>query len=169
VLAQPIPGGYTAFSEYEVTFTYAQGVKHVVKTTPDDNIFGGIVNRNGQRNGLKFEGSAGWIWVTRGDLSASQEDIIAAPLPEGGARLEVSNDHMGNFFECVRSRRDPICHAGVGHRSASLCHLAAISLRLGRKLQWDPETELFVGDGASAANAHVAREQRKPYDYGFVS
>ncbi|HOX03614.1 MAG TPA: Gfo/Idh/MocA family oxidoreductase [Candidatus Paceibacterota bacterium] len=168
VRAEPVPGGYTAISEYEVVFTYANGVRQIVKTTPDDNIFGGVVKRDGQRNGLRFEGSEGWIWVNRGDLEASDEALLSTPLPESAARLEVSNDHMGNFFECVRTRRDPICHVEVGHRSASMCHLAAIALALRRKLEWDPAREQFVGDGSAQANARIAREQRRPYDYSFV-
>lgn len=168
VRAEPVPGGYTAISEYEVVFTYANGVRQIAKTTPDDNIFGGVVKRDGQRNGLRFEGSEGWIWVNRGDLEASDEALLSTPLPESAARLEVSNDHMGNFFECVRTRRDPICHVEVGHRSASMCHLAAIALALRRKLEWDPAREQFVGDGSAQANARIAREQRRPYDYSFV-
>jgi predicted dehydrogenase len=169
VLAEPIPGGYTTFSEYEVTFTYANGVKQVAKTTKDDNIFGGVVNKDGQRNGLKLEGSEGWIWVTRGDLSASEESIITTPLPDSAVRLPASNNHMGNFFECVRSRKLPICDVEVGHRSATICHLGAIALRTGRKLKWDLDQEQFVGEGAKEANAYVAREMRKPYDYSFIA
>jgi predicted dehydrogenase len=168
VLAEPIPDGYTAISEYEVTFTYANGVKQIVKSTKDDNIFGGVVNKDGQRNGLRFEGTDGWIWVTRGDLNASADDLITTPLPDNATRLEVSTDHMGNFFECVRSRRDPIARVEVGHRSASLCHLAAIAMRLRQKLGWDPVRETFVGEGAKEANAFVARAMRPPYDYGFI-
>ncbi len=168
VRAEPVPGGYTAISEYEVVFTYANGVRHIVKTTPDDNIFGGVVKRDGQRNGLRFEGTDGWIWVNRGDLEASDEALLSTPLPASAPRLEVSNDHMGNFFECVRTRRDPICHVEVGHRSASMCHLAAIALALRRKLEWDPAREQFIGDGSAQANARIAREQRRPYDYSFV-
>jgi predicted dehydrogenase len=167
-LVQPIPGGYTTFSEYEVTFTYANGVKQVVKTTKDDSIFGGVVNKDGQRNGLRLAGTDGWIWVTRGDLRASNEDLITTPLPESAMRLPVSNDHMGNFFECVRSRKLPICDVEVGHRSVSLCHLGVIALRTGRKLTWDPAKEQFTGDGAKEGNAFVAREMRKPYDYSFI-
>lgn len=168
VLAEPIPGGYTAISEYEVTFTWAGGVRHVAKTTRDDNIFGGVVNKEGQRNGIRFEGSDGWIWVTRGDIDASKDDIITTPLPASAVRLEASGDHMGNFFACVRSRKDPIAQVEVGHRSASLCHLAAIAMRLRRPLKWDANTEQFTGDGAAEANAYVAREMRQPYDYGFI-
>ena len=169
VLAEPVPGGYTTISEYEIVYTYANGVRHVVKTTRDDSIFGGVVNKEGQRNGIRFEGSEGWIWVNRGDLDASQDGIITTPLPESAQRLPVSSDHMGNFFDCVRSRKDPICCVETGHRSASICHLAAISMRLRRPLKWNPAAEEFTGEGAAEANAHVSREMRKPYDYSYVS
>ena len=169
VLAEPIPGGYTAISEYEVTFTYANGVQQIAKTTRDDNIFGGVVNKAGQRNGLRFEGTEGWIWVNRGDLEASKDEIITTPLPADAPRLPVSADHMGNFFECVRSRKDPIAAVEIGHRSASMCHLAAIALRLRQKLTWDPAKEEFTGDFAREAGAFVAREMRKPYDYSYVA
>jgi predicted 3-demethylubiquinone-9 3-methyltransferase (glyoxalase superfamily) len=44
-----------------------------------------------------------------------------------------------------------------------------IALRTGRKFQWDPAREVFVGDGAKEGNTHLAREMRKPYDYSFAS
>ncbi len=47
-----------------------------------------------------------------------------------------------------------------------MCHLGVISIRLGRKLQWDPQKEEFVGD--AQANSYVAREMRKPFDYTMV-
>jgi len=169
VLVPPIPGGYTAFPEYEIRFTYSTGVTHYLRTTKDDNIFGGEVNPQGQRNGIRFEGSDGWIWVRRGAIEASTEELLRTPLPANAERLTVSRDHLGNFFESVRSRKDPICDVETGHRSASECHLAVIALRLGRKLQWNLDREEFVGDGASEANAHLAREMRKPYDYSLVS
>jgi len=168
VLEEPIPGGYTAISDYEVTFTYANGVRQVARSTKDDNIYGGAVKKDGQHHGVRFEGADGWIWVTRGELSASKPDIISTPLPDNATRLEVSTDHMGNFFDCIRSRKDPICRVEVGHRSASMCHLAAIALGLRRKLRWNPDQELFVGEGAHDANTRIAREMRRPYNYTFA-
>ncbi|SPE52894.1 Oxidoreductase family, NAD-binding Rossmann fold protein [Verrucomicrobia bacterium] len=167
-LAQPIPGGYTAFSEYEVQFTYGNGVIHHVRTTTADNIFGGVENPNGQRNGIRFEGTEGWIWVNRGTLRANDEALIKKPLPDTAQRLYASDDHMGNFFDCIRSRKPPIAEVEVGHRSACICHLGAIALRTGRKLQWDPAKQAFHGDHAEEANAYVVREMRAPYDYNFV-
>ena len=56
----------------------------------------------------------------------------------------------------------------MGHRSASICHLAVIALRLGLKLEWDPEREKFTGANAKEASRWLAREMRKPYDYHFA-
>ena len=168
-LTQPIPGGYTTISDYEVKFTYPNGVVFNVRSTPDDDPFGGTVKKDGQRNGIHFQGSEGWIWVNRDQIKATQREILTKPLPEGSDRLFVSNDHMGNFFDCMRSRKDPICAVEIGHRSASVCHLGAISLRTGKSLEWDPAKEEFIGANAKEANGYATREMRKPYDYSFVA
>jgi len=167
-LAQPIPGGYTAISEYDVKFTYANGVVHHAKTTKADNIYGGVEDPQGQRNGVRFEGASGWIWVNRGSLRASDRALIDQPLPDTAERLYRSDDHMANFFECVRSRKQPIADVETGHRSASICHLGVIALRTGLELEWNPEKEKFVGASARRASHYLARKMRKPYDYAFV-
>jgi hypothetical protein len=126
------------------------------------------VNPKGQRNGIRFEGTGGWIWVNRHEITASDPELLRAPLPSDAVRLYVSNDHMGNFFDCVRSRKLPICDVETGHRSATMCHLGAIALRTGKKLVWDYDLEQFVGDNSHTANRYIAREMRKPYSYDFV-
>ena len=169
VVTGPIPGGYTTPSEFEATLHWANDVKQVMKTTTDETWGGGIINENGQRNGVKFIGSDGWIWVNRDEITASDKEILHAHLPDNAVRLEVSHNHMGNFFNCVRTRKDPISNIEGGHRSASVGHLIVIALRSGRKFQWDPANEIFVGDGAEIGNAQLAREMRKPYDYSFIA
>ncbi len=69
---------------------------------------------------------------------------------------------MGNFFDCVRQRRQPLSDVAGQHRSVSTCHLGNISMHLGRKLAWDPEKELFLGD--EEANGRLSRPQRAPYE-----
>jgi len=169
ILVEPIPGGYNTPPEFEAELTWPNGVRHIVRTTTADSPFGEILDPAGQRNGIRFDGTAGWLWVNRGDLSASNDEIYTTPLPDDAIRLPVSTDHMANFFECVRSRKDPIAPVEDGHRSASVCHLVAIAVRLCRKLQWDPVRERFVGEGAKQANAYLTREMRRPYDYSFVA
>jgi predicted dehydrogenase len=166
-LSQPIAGGYTTFADYDVRYTYANGIGLHVRTTRDDNIYGGIVNPAGQHNGIRFEGAHGWIWVNRQEITASDPALLTTPLAADAVRLPVSNDHMGNFFDCVRSRQLPICDVEIGHRSATMCHLGAIALRTGEKLTWDSEREKFAGENAHKGNVYLSRKMRAPYTYGF--
>jgi predicted dehydrogenase len=170
-LVKPVPGGYTAPSEYVVEYTYANGVRHHCISTTANNIYGGTPGPRPRKkgellHGVKFEGTDGWIYVTRGEIKASRPELISEPLTSKKVKLYVSNDHMGNFFDCVRSRKDPICSAEIGYRSVSVCHLGVIALRLGRKLRWDPERQTFGAD--KEAEAYLKREMRKPWDYEAI-
>jgi predicted dehydrogenase len=164
-LADPVPGGYTTPPEFEATLTWANGVRQIVRTTVDDSPSGAVVNPDGQRNGVRFQGRSGWIWVNRTSIDASNIDILETPLTDPAVRLEVSDDHMGNFFDAVRTRTDPVCPVESGHLSATIGHLIVIALRTGRPLEWNPAKEVFVGRSARSANAHRARRMRKPYAY----
>jgi len=167
-ITEPVPGGYTTPPEFEATLTWGKGVKQVVRTTLDDNPSGAVVNPEGQRNGIRFEGKDGWIWVNRTAIDASAPEMLETPLTDPAIRLEVSDDHMGNFFESVRTRKDPISPVEAGHLSATVGHLIVIALRTGRTLQWNSAEGKFVGDGAREGNAQLARRLRKPFDYGFA-
>jgi hypothetical protein len=168
-LIEPISGGYTAASQYEVKYTYPRGIEHICRSTSVNNRFGAPVREPGpgeKNHGVQFEGDDGWIYVTRGKIEASDPALLETPLPESAERLYVSDDHLGNFFDCLRTRKAPVCDAEIGHRSASICHLGVIAIRLGRKLQWDPQKETFIGD--TEANGYVAGEMRVPWSYDSV-
>jgi predicted dehydrogenase len=169
-LIEPIPGGYTAPKEYDVHYTYANGVTHHCHSTPLNGPTGATTQRTpmpGERaNGVLFTGSDGWIFVTRGKLEASDPQLLKQELPASAERLYRSDNHMQNFFDCVKSRKQAICEPEIGHRSVSVCHLGVIAIRTGRKLKWDPAKEQFEGD--SEANQHIAREMRKPWSYDAV-
>ena len=53
---------------------------------------------------------------------------------------------MHNFIECVKSRELPVSDVYTHHRAMTTCHLANIAMQLNRKLEWDPDSEDFVGD-----------------------
>jgi hypothetical protein len=94
--------------------------------------------------------------------------MLDTPMTDPAVRLEVSDDHMANFFDAVRTRKEPVSPVEAGHRSATVGHLIVIALRTGRTLHWNASEETFVGEGAKEANAHLARPMRKPYDYSFA-
>jgi predicted dehydrogenase len=159
-LVEMIPDGFTAASEYKVEYTYANGVTHTCQSTTANAWNGAVVDKDGQQHGVRFSGGDGWIWVTRGDIQASDAEMLVNPLPSNATRLYASDNHMTNFFDCVESRKPTICDAEIGHRSASICHLGAIAMRVGRPLTWDPGREQF--DDAQA-NQWLRREMRSPW------
>ncbi len=79
-----------------------------------------------------------------------------------GDEYDQFRRHAGNFLDAIRSRRDPISNLESGHRVATACHLANLSLRLGRKLRWDPDRERIVGD--AEADSMLERPYRAPWD-----
>jgi len=165
-LIDMIPGGYTAASQYDLKYTYANGVIHTCKSTTASAWHGGVIDRNRQQHGIKFVGTDGWIWVTRGKIDASDTQILTDKLADSAPRVYMSNHHMGNFIDCVKTRKQPICPVGVGHRSASMSHLGVLAVRLGRKINWDPVKEQFINDPEAAS--YVARDMRGPYNYSMI-
>jgi predicted dehydrogenase len=96
------------------------------------------------------------------------------PIPEEKGRLRTEKlkdasgngnrdfvEHERNFLDCMRSRKDPLVDVETGHRVATACHLANISLRTGRKITWDAEREEIVGD--PAAGEMLRRPYREPW------
>ena len=71
-------------------------------------------------------------------------------------------DHAQNFLDCVKSRKDPNSDLKSSHHVSTTCHLANISLKLGRKIRWDSDKEQIAGD--AEANAMLSRPYRKPWD-----
>ena len=165
-----IGGGFTAASEYEVHYEYANGLKHVCQSVVENGPDGSLLSKPAEGSfphGVKFTGTKGWIFVTRGRIEASEPELLSEPLAASATRLYASTNHFENFFDCMRSRHQPICEAEIGHRSVSVCHLGVLAIRTGRLLHWDPVKEQFEGDGE--ANGMVSRAMRKPYDYAMVS
>jgi hypothetical protein len=114
----------------------------------------------GPGGGAVFLGDEGKITIDRGRLTADPAEL-GEPLEDPEVRLYVSDSHMQNWFDCMRSREKPVADVEIGHRSATVCHLGNIARWVGRKLRWDPEAETFPED--DEANALVSREQRAPY------
>ncbi len=112
--------------------------------------------------GATFIGDKGEITIIRGSYECNPKGLDRDPLPPGAIRLTESDSHMQNFYDCVRSRKDPIMTIESGHRVATLCHLGNIARWTGRSLRWDPEQEVFPGD--DEANGYLDIPRRKGYE-----
>jgi len=129
-------------------------------------------------NGIKFIGTNGWIFVSRGNervtgsdpvaklkdataLAASDPKIITSVIGSSEINLPKSTEHHLNWLEAVKSRQQPIAPVEIAHRSCSACLLHHMAMKLERKLYWDPTAERFKND--DEANAMRSRPQRSPY------
>jgi hypothetical protein len=139
--------------------------------------------------GAYYYGTKGAMTITRegfditGDLNRPPENAIPTfrGHPQGGPRAaqrppepwippqtmpgsvqEQFDLHTRNFLDCIKSRQRPIADVEDGHFTSTACHLANISLRLGRTLHWNPETEQIAGDPEAAAM--LERPYRAPWD-----
>lgn len=137
----------------------------------------------GYTNGIRYEGTEGWIFVSRGSYVASASDpvdvaksakaldasdpkILSSVIGENEIHLYKSKEQHGNWLDCIKSGNEPISPAEVGHRSCSVCLVSHIAMQVGRKLDWDPVTERFKDD--EEANALLERPQRHPYGTNYV-
>ena len=134
----------------------------------------------GYTNGIRYEGTEGWIFVSRGNykatatdpeskaesakaLDASDRSILTSQIQDHEVKLYVSEDQHGNWLDCIKSRKAPISNAEVGHRVCTTCLISHIAMKLPRKLSWDAANERFRED--DEANAMLSRTQRAPWGY----
>jgi hypothetical protein len=108
-----------------------------------------------------FQGTDGWVFVSRERIDASPHSLLTTVIAPTETNLYKSDDHHGNFLECVRSRKVTITPAEVAHRSASICHLGNTAMRLQKKIRWDPLNEKFIND--PEAERMISRAMRGPW------
>ena len=143
----PSTGLFTTATRVYFECKYASGATLVCKT--------------GGSGGTKFIGTEGWVYVNRGKIDAEPKSLLTSKIKPDEIHLYTSRDHKQDFLDCIKSRKQPICSAEVGHRSATVCHLGNIAMRLGRRLRWDPKTERFLDD--DEANHMTCRPMRSPW------
>ncbi|SMD43285.1 Predicted dehydrogenase [Aquiflexum balticum DSM 16537] len=153
----------------------------MVKAEYDNGIT--MFTSGGYPNGIRYEGSEGWVWVSRGSYTASASDpvaqgnnakaldasdpkILQSVIGPGEIHLYQSEEHHGNWLDCIQSGKEPLSPAEIGHRACSVCLVSHVAMKVGRKLEWDPKAERFVND--DEANSHLSRPQRAPYGTDYV-
>jgi len=165
----PASGLWDVHGDFHVYARYANGVNMEVSGTFP--------------NGVRFEGTEGWIFVSRGDvavtssdptkpdgelkaLDASSQKILDSVIGPDDIHLYKAPEQHKDWLNAIRSGKDPVAPAEVGHRSCSACLVSHIAMKLPGKLHWDPQRERFLDN--DAANAMVSRPQRYPYGTGYL-
>jgi predicted dehydrogenase len=143
-----IPKGWQG-TEYQ-THIYANGIS----VLRDHQIRGGQM--------IQFIGDKGEVMVSRNDrLETIPAELAQQPLGPNDIHLYESNNHDGNWVDCIRTRKQTICPAEIGHRTATICQLNGIAQRLARPINWDPVKEKILDD--PEAERWHDRPRRAPY------
>jgi predicted dehydrogenase len=160
----PTKGLWDVHGPFRTEALYANGVRMIVS--------------GDFPNGIRFIGTEGWIFVSRGNeaatandpearlkdplaLAASDPKIITSAIGPDDVRLYRSSNHHLNWLECIKTRQQPIAPVEVAHRSCTACLVHHIAMKLKRTVYWDPVRERFRND--DEANALLSRPQRPPY------
>jgi len=165
----PTSGLWNVHGDFIVHARYANGVKMEVSGSFP--------------NGVKFYGSEGWIFVSRGSVAVTSSDPsqeaselkaldasdpkLLEPLtdPNRIQLYKAPEQHL-DWLNAIRSRKTPVAPAEVGHRSCSACLVSHIAMKVDGRLHWDPVRERFIDN--DRANAMVSRPQRYPYGTDYV-
>ena len=155
-----LPGGKRKMMEFEVRHWITDreadiGAVEMGGAKGDSNCYGDI-----------FFGSKGYLALGNEDMENPYLTWLGRKQTPGPSRGPEEGHHFANFIDCVRSRKKEDLNAPIeeGHISATLMHLANASYRLGRTLNFDPETEQVIGDEeANQLLRDGGRGYRAPY------
>jgi myo-inositol 2-dehydrogenase / D-chiro-inositol 1-dehydrogenase len=165
----PKSGTWDVHGDFMVKAEYANGIT--------------MYTSGGFPNGIRYEGSDGWVFVSRGDyrvtdsdpvsqaqgggpLQASNPSILRALPGQGEIHLYKSANHIGNWLECIENGKEPICPVEMGHRACTVCLISHIAMHVPGLLKWDPVSERFTN--SDVANSMLSRPQRYPYGTDYV-
>jgi len=144
----PTDGLFTVAKVVHFRARYANGVE-LECITRNDNV------------ACRFEGTEGWVETGYKGFHTEPASLKNTVFGSNEISLGTSTNHFRNFLDCIKTRSEPAAPIEVGHRSATLCHIANIAMQLKRNLRWDPDAERFTGD--DEANRMLRRPYREPW------
>uniref|UniRef100_UPI0032180F7B Gfo/Idh/MocA family protein n=1 Tax=uncultured Draconibacterium sp. TaxID=1573823 RepID=UPI0032180F7B len=165
----PKSGDWNVHGDFMVKHEYKNGIT--------------VLTSGGFTNGIKYIGENGWIFVSRGSYTASASDpvskeksskalnasdpkILESKIGDDETKLYVSKEHHGDWLNSIKTRKQPICTAEVGHRACSVCLISDIAMHIPGVLKWDPAAERFINN--DLANSMLSRPQRYPYGTDYI-
>lgn len=157
----PKGGLFDTIAEWDVHCKYANGVKmHFMDTITALPVVKKY-HPSPRDHGTTFHGTEGWVSVRRGSLDLSDEKLRRIKLKDSDVHLTVSKNHLGNFVDCIKSRKKPISPVEAAVQSDLISHLSNAAIRLKRPVKWDPKSEQVIGD-TELANS-LNRKLRAPW------
>ena len=152
--------------QYDIHYKYANGIKlRVANSRKYFNRKGkgwdGRKKDNKFGMGAVWYGENGWIQVNRSGLYASDPQLLEPKFDDNDIRLYRSRNHHQNFIDCIKSRKETVAPAEIGHRSISVALIGEIAMLTHKDLKWDPKAERFTN--SESANELLIRDYRSPW------
>lgn len=146
---------------YDMEFEYANGIELRVANSRKyfDRKGKGWDGREKDSKfgmGAVWYGDEGWLQVNRHGMWSDNPNILKAEIGANDIHLYKSTNHHENFIDCVKSRKETVAPAEIGHRSISVALIGEIAMQTGEKLKWDPKAERFTN--SEKANKLLMRE-----------
>lgn len=120
-------------------------------------------------HGTAFEGSEGWVHVDRNGIQTHPESLLETQFQSEDTRLMVSQNHVRNFLDGVKTRGQTVSPVEEAVQADILCHVSDIAVRLKKPLIWDPAAEQFIHPGHEDANRRMRRPMRHPWNLQSIS
>ncbi|MEY8021087.1 Gfo/Idh/MocA family protein [Muriicola sp. SD30] len=115
--------------------------------------------------GVAFIGENGILAMNRVSWKVLpfQEDgkYLIEALPPRKSSVNPLDEHTKNFYDCIRSRKDPNCTIEMGRDAALVAHLGNIAYRSGKRLEWDPAKGIISNH--SKVNSYLTPSYRQPW------
>ena len=122
-----------------------------------------VEHRNfGRGFAVRFFGSKGTLDISRSFLETNPKDLLNVKFKPTDTKLYVSESHENDWVTSAKEGSKPICDVEVGHRTATICHIANLAYEFRRPLNWDPIKEEFLDD--FEANLRRGKQYRRPYE-----
>ncbi|MGB5393629.1 MAG: Gfo/Idh/MocA family oxidoreductase [Lutimonas sp.] len=116
------------------------------------------------KNAVQFVGTDGKIEVSRDFLRTfPNEKLAKQAIKETDKRVYFSDNHYQDWVDAMKKRTKPVSDVAIGHSTSAVCNIINIAYELQRPLNYNPETEKFVGD--DMANMLLDRPYRGKWNY----
>jgi hypothetical protein len=130
-------GLWNTMNRFDIKYQFADGVEVFFKI---------------ERPYVRFEGTDGWIEIEYPDkLSASSQAILDSEIGPNELQIRDLPNDKNDFLLAIKANKPSLEPLETAHRTISMCQLGLIAVQTGSKLQWDPNTEEFIGDNAATA------------------
>src|SRR5690625_5038253 len=153
-----------AYDNHEVTWRYPNRTMTWMQSST--NSYGFDINRGHEstrRLGIYFHGSNGTLVTNYSNYQILPEGYRMMDMKVPTETIPPSPGHELEWIDCIKSRKKPSCNPEYHIKVDVPIQLSVLSMKLGRSINFDPDTEKILGD--KEATKRASPEYRGPWQF----